>query len=55
MKFLRETKSKSIFKVFFDDTISELENIRLTFSSFNPFVPSLPKQQTTANSFSVVT
>ena len=40
---------------FFHDTISELENIRLMFSSFNPFVPSLPKQQTTASSFSVVT
>ena len=25
------------------------------FSSFNPFVSSLPKQQKTANSFSVVT
>ena len=47
--------SKSIYDDIFHDTISELENIRLMFSSFNPFVPSLPKQQTTANSFSVVT
>ena len=59
MKFLRESKSKSVyddfFFSFFHDTISELENIRLMFSSFNPFVPSLSKQQTTANSFNVVT
>ena len=55
MKFLRESKSKSIFDDFFHGAISELENIRLMFSSFNPFVPSLPKQQTTANSFSEVT
>ena len=58
MKFLRESKSKSSYDGFFRDTISELENIRLMFSSFNPLVtllPSLPKQQTTANSFSVVT
>ena len=52
MKFLRESKSKSIYDDFFRDTISELENIRLMFSSFNPFVPSLSKQQATANSFS---
>ena len=50
MKFLRESKSKSIYDNFFYDTISEL-----LVSSFNPFVPSLPKQQTTADSFSVVT
>ena len=55
MKFLRKSKSKSIYDDFVHDTISELENIRLIFSSFNPLVPSLPKQQTTANSFSVVT
>ena len=54
MKFLRESKSKFIYDDFFHDTISELENIRQMFSSFNPFVPSPPKQQTTANSFSVV-
>ena len=54
MKFLREGKSKSIYDDFFHDTISELKNIRLIFLSFNLFVPSLPKQQTTANSFSVV-
>ena len=55
MKFLRESKSNSIYDDFFHDILSELENIRLMFSSFNPFVPSLSKQQTTANSFSVVT
>ena len=55
MKFLRESKSKSIYVDFLHDTISELDNIRQMFSSFNPFVPSLPKQQTAANSFSVVT
>ena len=54
MKFLRESKSKSIYDDFFHDTISELENIRLMSSSFNPFVPSLTKEKTTANSFSVV-
>ena len=42
MKFLRESKSKSIYDDFFHDTISELENIRLMFSSFNLFIPSLP-------------
>ena len=51
----RESKSKSIYSDFFHDTISELGNIRLMFSSFNPFVPSPPKQQKTPNSFSVVT
>ena len=57
MKGLRDTKSKSIYEGFnfFHDTISVLENIKLMFSRFNPFVPSIPKQQTTANSFSVVT
>ena len=55
MKFLRGIKSKSIYNDFFHDTISELKNIRLMFSSFNPFVSLLPKQQTTSNSFSVVT
>ena len=55
MKFLRESKSKSIYDDFFRDTISELEKIRLMFSSFNPFVPSVSKQQTTAHRFSVVT
>ena len=55
MKFLRESKLKSIYDDFFHETISILEKIRLVFSSFNPFVPSLPKQQTTADSFSVVT
>ena len=45
MTFLRVSKSKSIYDDFFHDTISELEKIRLMFSSFNPFVPSLPKQQ----------
>ena len=54
MKFLRESESKSICDDFFHDTISDLKNIRLMFSSLNPFVPSLSKQQTTANSFSVV-
>ena len=54
MKFLRESKSKSIFDDVFHDTISELENIELMLSNFNAFVPSLTKQQTTANSFSVV-
>ena len=44
MKFLRKRKSKSIYDDFFHDTISELENIRLMFSSFNPFVPSLDYQ-----------
>ena len=48
-------KSKFLYDDFLHDLISELEKIRLMFSSFNPFVPSLPKQQTTANSFSVVT
>ena len=55
MKFLKESKSKSIYDDFCHDIILELENIRPMFSSFNPFVPSLPKQQTTANSFGVVT
>ena len=56
MKFLRESTSKSIYDDFFHDTISDLEKIRLIFSSINPFVPSLvPKQQAKANSFSVVT
>ena len=56
MKFLRESKSKSIYDDFFRDTlILEVENTMRIFSSFNPFVPPLPKQQTTANSFSVVT
>ena len=54
MKFLRESKPKSVYDVFFHGTISELENIKLMFSSFNPFVLSLPKQRKTANSFSVV-
>ena len=48
-----ESKSKSFYDDFFHETISEIENIRLLFSSFNPFVPSLPKQQTTAKSFSI--
>ena len=55
MKFRRERKSKSVYDGFFHDIIPELENIRLMFSRFNPFVSSLPKQQTTANSFRVVT
>ena len=50
MKFPRESKSKITYDDFFHDPISELEKIRLMLSSFNPFVPSLPKQQTTANS-----
>ena len=54
MKFLRDSKSKFIYDDFVHDTISELENITLMFSSFNPFVFALPKQQTTANSFSVL-
>ena len=55
MKILREIKSKSIYDDFFHDTFLELENFKFVFSSFSPFVPSLPKQQTTANSFSVTT
>ena len=38
MKSLRESKSKSIYDDFIHGTISELENISLVFSSFNPFV-----------------
>ena len=55
MKFLRKSQSKSIYDDFFHNAISQLENIRLMFSTFNLFVPLLPKQQTTENSFSVVT
>ena len=55
MKFLRESKSKSFYDDFFYDTISELKNIRLTFSSFNLYPLDQKPEQTTANSFSVVT
>ena len=55
MKFLRESKSKSIYHYFSHNKVSELENIRIMSSSFNLFVSSLPKKQTTANSFSGVT
>ena len=53
MKFLRESKSKSIYDDFFHDTISELENIRLMLSSFNPLYPhcqSNRQQQTVSGS-----
>ena len=50
MKSLREIKLKSIYEDFVP------QNIRLMLSSFsNPIVPSRSKQQTTANSFRVVT
>ena len=42
---------KSMYDDVFHDTIFELENIRLMFSSFNPLVPFLSKQHMTANSF----
>ena len=38
--------NQSLFMTIF--SMTELENIRLMFSSFNPFVTSLLKQQTTA-------
>ena len=49
----KETNKMSVLVIFFHHTSSEF--FRLSFSSFNLFVPSLPKQKTTVNSFSVVT
>ena len=52
MKFPRESKSKFIYDDCFSTTqFQNLKKTRLMFSSFNPFVPSLPKQ----NSLSVAT
>ena len=50
--FQGEHENQSLFNddFFSPDTLSELEDIRLMFSSFNPFLPSLPKQRTTASS-----